>query len=293
LEGILMVATRVVEFAGSEVHTLDSEAVGDRFEISVFPPAVPVSGPVPVIYCTDANFTTGMAADIARFLQSGLEMPPARLVCIGYRIDDDWARFVRRRTRDLTPTSDPVREAGSSEMVGVDVRGGHADRFLAFLTDELRPWVEARFGVSDDSTYVGASDAGLFGVYALLHQPSAFRRYVICSPSLSWDRSVSTGYEAAYAAGHHDLDATVFLCAGADEEVLPPAMPDVVAGQLRGTDTAALTQEFGDALAGRGYPSLSLTTRIFPEQTHFTMPPIAIAHGLRSVFAAEREGAAV
>jgi hypothetical protein len=281
---------RAVELPGSEVHIVRSEAVGDDFEISVFPPAFPVGGPVPVVYCTDANYAVGMAADIARFLQSGMEIPPVRLVCIGYPVGNDWAQFVRRRTRDCMPTRDPVREAGASEMVGLDVRGGGADAFLAFLAGELRPWVAARFDVTDDATYVGVSDAGLFGVYALFHRPSAFRRYVIGSPQLCWDRDVSTAYEATYAAEHDDLDATVFLCAGADEEQLPPALPEPVAGQLRGADTAKLTRELGDALAGRGYPSLKLTTRIYPEATHFTVPALLLAHGLRAVFAAERDG---
>jgi predicted alpha/beta superfamily hydrolase len=280
-----------VRLHGSEVHVLRSDAVGDDLEISIFPPLFPVAGPLPVVYCTDANSTAGMAANIVAFLQGGMEIPPVRLVCVGYPLRDNWAQFVRLRTRDFMPTNDPVREAGASEMVGTDVRGGGADAFLAFLTGELRTWVEARFGVTDDSTYIGHSDAGLFGTYTLFHRPSAFRRYVIGSPQLCWDREVSTAYEAEYAAKHGDLDATVFLCAGSDEEVLPPAMPEPVVGQLRGADTAKLTRELGESLDNRGYPSLKLTTRIFPEETHFTMPALVIAHGLRTVFAAEREGA--
>jgi predicted alpha/beta superfamily hydrolase len=288
-----MVTSAEVRLHGSEVHVLRSDAVGDDFEISVFPPMVPVDSPVPVVYCTDANFTVGMAANIVLMLQGGAEIPPVRLVCVGYPLgDDDLIQVVRLRTRDFMATNDPVREAGASKMAGgLDVRGGGANAFLEFLTGELRPWVEANFDVTDDSTYVGHSDGGLFGTYTLFHRPSAFRRYVIGSPLLCWNREVSTGYEAEYAAKHDDLDATVFLCAGADEEVLPPAMPDAVVGQLRGVDTAKLTRELGERLESRGYPSLNLTTRIFPEETHFTIPAILIAHGLRTAFAAEREGA--
>jgi predicted alpha/beta superfamily hydrolase len=288
-----MPAGRAVELRGAELHLLRSDAVGDDFEITVFPPALPGDGPVPVVYCTDANFTAGMAADVAALLQNGMEIPPVRLVCVGYRLgSDDLAQVVRLRTRDFTATRDPEREARLAPLAGgIDVRGGGAPAFLEFLVTELRPWVTANYQVSDDSTYMGFSDAGLFGTYTLLHQPAAFRRYVIGSPTLCWNREVSTTYEAAYAATHDDLAATVFLCAGSDEEVLPPAMPDFVAQDLRGADTARLTAELGDALAGRGFPSLDLTMRIFPEQTHFTMPALLMAHGLRTVFAAEREGA--
>ena len=288
-----MVTPTEVRLHGSEVHVLRSHAVGDDFEISVFPPMVPVDGPVPVVYCSDANLTVGMAANIVQMLQGGAEIPPVGLVCVGYPLGgDDLVQVVRLRTRDFMATNDPVREAGHSEMASIDgVRGGGADAFLEFLTGELRPWVDANFDVTDDSTYVGYSDGGLFGTYTLFHRPSAFRRYVIGSPSLCWNREVSTAYEAEYAAKHDDLDATVFLCAGADEEVLPPAMPDPVARLLRGADRAKLTRELGESLESRGYPSLNLTTRIFPEETHFTMPALLIAHGLRTVFAAERGSA--
>ena len=70
--------------------------------------------------------------------------------------------------------------------------------------------------------------------------------------------------------------------------MLAPALPVLAAEGLRGADTAELTARLGTRLASRGYASLRLTTRIFPEETHFTILPILVAHGLRVVFAAER-----
>ena len=283
-----MDATRAVQLPGSEVHLLHSEAVGDAFEISVFGPPPGVPGPLPAVYYTDGNMGVGMAANIVNLLQGGAEIPPVRLVCIGYPIADDWSQFVRLRTRDFMATGDAAREPVATEMVGTEVRGGGAEAFLEFLTGELRPWIESRYAVSDDSTLIGHSDGGLFATYTLLHRPESFHRYVIGSPLLHWNRSVSTAYEAQYAERHDDLNATVFLCAGADEEVLAPGLPVPVVAQLRGVDTAALTRQLAAGLESRGYPNLRLTTRIFPEETHFTIPAILIAHGLRAVFAAER-----
>ena len=281
-----------VRLRGSEVLVLHSEAVGDDYEISVFPPALPVDGPVPVVYCADADILVGMAANIATLLQGPGEVPPVRLVCIGYPPGDHWTDFTRLRTRDSTATRDPKREAAESMLAGGrEIRGGCADAFLEFLTTELQPWVAANYDVTDDSTYVGYSSTGLFGIYTLFHRPTAFRRYVIGSPELDWNREVTMAYEAEYAAKHDDLDATVFLCAGADEDVLPPMLPDLAASMLRSADTAKLTRDLGENLASRGYPSLRLTTRVFPEETHFTIPALLIAHGLRTVFTAEREGA--
>jgi hypothetical protein len=131
---------------------------------------------------------------------------------------------------------------------------------------------------------------GLFGTYTLFHRPTAFRRYVLGSPWLCWDAETTTAYESTYAVDHDDLDATVFLAAGADEDVLPPAMPEPIQPIFRNADTAGHTRRLAEALEQRRYPSLRLTWRIFPEETHFTLPPIVMAHGLRAVYADWREG---
>ena len=165
------------------------------------------------------------------------------------------------------------------------VETGGAPRFLDFLTDELQPWVRDRYAVSGDAVYVGNSMGGLFGVYTLFHRPAAFRRYVIGSPWLCWDPETATAYEPAYAADHSDLDASVFMAAGADEDVLPPAQPEAVQSLFRAADTVAHTRRLAEALEQRRYPSLDLTWRIFPEVTHFTMSGILIAQGLRAAYA--------
>ena len=198
------------------------------------------------------------------------------------------APWLRLRTRDFSPSPspDPAQYSALAESIGAEaVETGGAPRFLDFLTDELQPWVRDRYAVSDDAVYVGNSMGGLFGVYTLFHRPAAFRRYVIGSPWLCWDPETATAYEPAYAADHTDLNATVFMAAGADEDVLPPAQPPAGQSLFRAADTAAHTRRLAEALEQRRYPSLDLTWRIFPEVTHFTMSGILVAHGLRAVYA--------
>src|SRR5690349_20360237 len=93
-----------------------------------------------------------------------------------------------------------------------------ADRFLAFICHELRPWTADRFGAdTGDSTLYGASFGGLFVTHALFSDPSAFRRYGIGSPSYWWDDGVMFETEARYAESHDDLRARVFVSVGAYE----------------------------------------------------------------------------
>ena len=125
---------------------------------------------------------------------------------------------------------------------------------------------------------------GLFGTYVLLNHHGFFKRYVIGSPWLSWDKPLSFDYEASYAASHDDLDAVVFLAAGGAEDVMSPAFDPGAAKIFEAADTGALTVRLGELPTSRNYPNLRLKTVIFPEETHFTVPFGLMAHGLRWVF---------
>ena len=276
------------QLSGTEVHTLHSDAVGDAFEITVAAPPPGTEGPVGVVYFTDATTRIGTAVETVRSLSTIGEIPPLLLVGVGYAIGGDYARWVRFRARDFTPgpSSNPAEHAAIAPIVGPEpVETGGAPRFLDFLADELQPWVRDRYAVSDDAAYIGNSLGGLFGVYTLLHRPAAFRRYIIGSPWLCWDPETTTAYEPGYAADHSDLDATVFLAAGAHEDVLPPGLSAPMQANFGAADTAAHTRRLAEALEQRRYPSLDFTWRIFPEVTHFTMLPVLTALGLRAVYA--------
>jgi hypothetical protein len=49
-------------------------------------------------------------------------------------------------------------------------------------------------------------------------------------------------------------------------------------------DRAGHTVRMGELLRSRNYPNLMLKTKIFEEETHFTVPRTIVAHGLRYVF---------
>ena len=73
-----------------------------------------------------------------------------------------------QRDRDLLPPGDP---------------GGQADRFLAFLADELRPALDSLYRTDGTAALAGHSYGGVFATYALLERPDAFDAYLAFSPS--------------------------------------------------------------------------------------------------------------
>ncbi len=277
---------------GTEQHVLHSDAVGADFEITVFAPAAELGvGPTPVVYGTDANLGLGTYANTISLLLAGGEIPPVTLVGIGYPIGADFIQFGHLRTRDFTPHVDEWSVAAIKEInMGLEPEAGGGPKFLEFLTGQLRSFVSENYEVTDDHTYIGDSLGGLFGTWVLLNHSESFDRYIIGSPWLAWDPKAAFEWETQYAASHDDLAAKVFYACGAAEDVLSPLMPPPMMPTFARGNVAANTERMASRIASRGYPSLELTTRIYAEQTHFTVPPVIYAQGLREVFAAERLG---
>jgi len=279
--------------AGTEVQYLRSEHVGDEFKIFIGHCGVFGDEPPAVLYLTDANGMFAGAVDIIRSMQLSLHLPPILVVGIGYRLGG-WAETTAVRTRDLSPTADPLI---GQILEGADVAGmGGADRFIGFIRDELMPWVRSRYDVdADHSTYFGHSLGGLFGTYTLLTQPTTFRKYGIGSPSLWWHDDIIFEYEASYAAAHDDLPVKVFFSVGACEDHdgrqrEAGRLPDeerVKAG-LRYIDMTADTERMVAALRARRYPHLEIDSVVLADEFHITVQHVNLSRSLRYLFDAPR-----
>ncbi len=277
--------------AGTEVHFLRSEHVGDEFKIFVGNCGAPDAAPPAVLYVGDANGMFASAVDIVRFMQLSAQLPPMLVVGIGYRLGGIDETVVLR-TRDFTPTYD----TGYTDIFPAQTLMGGAPRFLAFIRDELQPWVRSRYLVDGgDSAFFGHSQGGLFATYVLLTEPGTFRRYGIGSPSLWWDDDMMFGYEAGYAETHDDLPAKVFFAVGEHEDhdgrqrevSRMPADEREKAG-LRHIDMVADTERMVAALRGRNYPSFEIDSVVLPDEFHVTVQHVNLSRSLRYLFDAPR-----
>lgn len=252
-----------VSIPNTEARHFHSSIVGDDFEISV---ALPrnygsTDSTYPVVYTIDANMWFAAGTGIMRWMEARGKLPPIIHIGIGYRSDLKWRKL---RGRDLTPTN--VSESG------VHLPGG-AYKFLGFIREELMPFIRANYRVSSDAAIIGGSFGGLFALYVLFHQPETFGRYVIMSPSISWDQSVTFKYEEEYAQNHSDLPVTIFLSAGALEQ-----RADTAAGMVTNL------KQLEERLLNRQYNSLRLQTVIFEQEDHVTVYPAAITRGLQAIY---------
>lgn len=289
-----MISNDASPLPDTEVHYLASEHVGDEFKIFVGHPHPTDATPPNVVFMGDPWADFGNAVAIARLLSFTGDLPPLLIIAVGYRavtVEENEAI----RGRDFTPTVDLTQPWGKSGMAG------GASRFLAFLRDELKPWVRERYGVDpDDSALYGYSLGGLFATYVLLNEPATFPRYGIGSPALHWDNGLLFRQEEEYARTHNDLSAKVFFSVGANENragderwraQLPPerrAREEALALDEPPIDMVADAERMVAALRGRAYPSLDIEFAVWPGEYHQTAPPLALSRSLRYLFEAPR-----
>lgn len=64
---------------------------------------------------------------------------------------------------------------------------GNSNKFIAFIKNELQPFIEKKYKANKDKTIIGQSLGGLLATEILATQPTLFNKYIIISPSLWWN----------------------------------------------------------------------------------------------------------
>jgi predicted alpha/beta superfamily hydrolase len=193
----------------------------------------------------------------------------------------------RRRTFDFypaadhlawdTPGSDHLRAELPKLLPGAETTvGGGATRFLDFLVDEVRPTLAGQYRMDpEEHALEGFSAGGAFVAHTLFTRPDAFARYILGSGALHVCDGLIFELEKRYAAEHDDLPATIFIAAG-EEEVTEPL--------IAAFHCASSTMRLAETLSLRTYPSLKMTVKIFPGESHQTLLPLLLRWGVRTLW---------
>ena len=267
-----------VSLISTEKRMLHSKIVEQDFEIYISLPYKYFMSDTtyPVLYSLDANVKFGLMSNVVNNLGTlTRDIPEIIVVGIAYPIKGiaDWAAL---RKRDTTPTSDPEYDKQWADYLNnatgrddIVVQSGGADKFLAFIRDELIPFVESNYRVSsNDRALHGTSSGGLFTLYALFQHPEMFQRYFAGSPSINWDEPYMYKLENDYAASHKDLPVKLFMCVGGLES-------DSYINNM---------EKMTQLLRSRNNPNFELETFIFENETHGTTGPASICRGLKILF---------
>jgi hypothetical protein len=141
--------------------------------------------------------------------------------------------------------------------------------FLQFIRNDLVPYIERTYNVSQDRAWFGYSFGGLFGTYALFNDDGLFGRFTIGSPSLWRASQTIKGAEQSFAAAGKPISAKVFFSVGLLE-------PGGMVGDLR---------VFIGTLEQRHYKDLEYQVHYFEDETHLSVIPVTISKGLRYIYA--------
>jgi uncharacterized protein len=252
-----------VALENTEKFSIRSESVtGENYLIQVGLPAgySRSNASYPVLYVLDGEKSFGMTKEIADWLVWSKEIKD--IIVVGISYGKGSAAWWEKRARDFTQYKDTVYYYYPN--------AGGAENFLKFIRDELFPEINGRYRtLKDSSAIVGLSFGGLLGTYALFAHPDMFRGYIIVSPSLFWNNNSILNTEVNYYSKHKDLNKIVYLAYGS----------------LDNRDwTIDPTNELLKVIQKRNYEGFRFTSKIFTGETHVSVFPVALTHGLKTVF---------
>ena len=204
-----------------------------------------------VIYLLDGDGHFHHTSGIADFLRNNDKMPP--MIVVGIPNTSD-------RTRDLTPHT-------AADTLRFPTAGG-ADRLLAFMQQELFPYLEANYRTNHYKLLIGHSFGGLFAAHVLLHHPGVFNSYLAISPSLWWDQQ--------------DLVKNQFSDLMTQEQELPGHYYMSLGNE--GRDMLGGVWKMAALLEERGPKNLEWKFDHLPEETHGSIPLRSTVNGLEFIF---------
>ena len=152
-----------------EPSSIDSSALQETLAYRVSLPAdYDSSGEhqYPLLLVLDGTQYGDVVAGNTRFLEDVGEMPGHLIVAIDSG----------NRLRDYTPTDSPHWEGD-----------GGADRYLAFVRDELLPEIESTYRVRHPYAMWGHSAGGLFVMHTVYAEPELFDARLVNDAPLDWD----------------------------------------------------------------------------------------------------------
>ncbi|MBA3503167.1 MAG: alpha/beta hydrolase, partial [Deltaproteobacteria bacterium] len=164
------------------------------------------------------------------------------------------------RRRDLVgPTTVPDEQQAAPHA-------GGADKFRAFLRDELKPEIARRYRTSAESAIIGESLAGLFVVETFVVEPGLFDAYIAADPSLWWNGQTLVRDAGARLAWWTAGPKRLYI-ATADH----PPMLEAVATLVTQLRIYA--------------PPVTWIHDAMPDEQHHTIYPRAALRGIRATFA--------
>lgn len=246
-----------VTIPGSEVRKITSSIVaGQEYELHILLPGDYQKGlkKYPVVYLMDSQWDFPLVKSL--YGEHYFDGFIPELIIVGVTWGGVNPNPDSLRARDYTPT----REARLPQS-------GGADNFLAFMKNELFPFIETNYKADSKSrTLMGCSLGGLFTLYTLFTQPELFAGYAAASPAVGWDREVLYKYEKEFPQKKLLTPVRVFMTIGDVERSRP------------------VYEKFAAQMISRNYASVSLQSKILENTGHSGTKSETYGRGMQYIF---------
>ncbi len=172
------------------------------------------------------------------------------------------------RRRDYTfPTTIP-------EDAAKYPTSGHSDKFIAFLENELIPYMDHNYPTNKNRSIIGQSLGGLLAADILLKEPTLFSSYIIVSPSVWWDNGSLLLQDSETSLRSIDSGINVYIGVG-KEGLTPTKIPRIM-------------EEDAKVLADKLKSTQSNHVRIYfdylPEENHATIMHQAVSNAFKVLY---------
>lgn len=230
----------------------------------------------PVVYLFDADAQFAAATSMIQYLSTNYNTLCPEMVVVGLLHSD--------RRKDLTPThvaaDPPFWGPGTSKTTG----GG--ERFIAFIEQELMPYIDGHYPTQPRKMLIGHSLGGLAVMQIFVHHTHLFDAYVCIDPSMWWDHQTLLK-ETKRALETRRFPGTSLYLAIAHTADAGMALKTVR------SDTTAATLHMRSALKLQGYfernkqNGLKYRGKYYKDDSHMSVPFIAEYEALHFLFGEE------
>jgi predicted alpha/beta superfamily hydrolase len=227
----------------------------------------------PVMYLFDADAQFAAATSMMQYLSTTYNTLCPEMIVVGLLHAD--------RRKDLTPTH--VSANPPFWPAGVSNTSGGGEPFIAFLEQELLPYIDQRYPTQPRKLLIGHSLGGLAVMQIFVHHTHLFNSYICLDPSMWWDQQTLL-QEAKRALETRRFDGTALylgIAHTADEGMdISEVLTDTTAATLHMRSVLALQRYFEHT----PHNGLRYRGKYYPDDTHMSVPFIAQYEALRFLF---------
>jgi len=225
----------------------------------------------PVVYVLDGKVFLPTVVNVHQFYSGGF-MPEMVIVGISN---------AKNRMRDLTTSK--VKEMYGQPFTQ---EHGEAEKFTAFLKDELIPYIEKKYPVTNYRTLIGHSYGGLFAMYTLVHHPNMFANYLAIDPSMDWDNSKLISEAKTALENNNYRGKSLFMTLGGQLHMQDYSITidNVMEDKSDFTKFARANISCSNLIKEHSDNGLKYDWKFYPNDLHGTIPFPSIYDGLLNMF---------